>query len=108
LPPLIVGSARDSDSARITRCRGAGASTVSRLSDGSERNLIHYDVSSIDAYALRHAFAQRYADAVDAEGRSTTPPDVLQDLMDHQDFKTTMTYYNPRELPQTGVFPQVA
>jgi integrase len=75
---------------------------------GVNGNLIHYDLSSIDAYALRHAFAQRYADAVDAEGRSTTPPDVLQDLMDHQEFKTTMTYYNPRELHQTGAFPQVA
>jgi integrase len=60
---------------------------------GVNGNLIHYDVSSIDAYALRHAFAQRYADAVDTEGRSTTPPDVMQDLMDHQDFTTTMTYY---------------
>jgi integrase len=60
---------------------------------GVNGNLIHYDVSSIDAYALRHAFAQRYADAVDAEGHSTTPPDVLQDLMDHQAFTTTMTYY---------------
>jgi integrase len=75
---------------------------------GVNGNLIHYDLSSIDAYALRHAFAQRYADAVDAEGRSTTPPDVLQDLMDHQEFKTTMTYYNPRELHQAGAFPQVA
>jgi hypothetical protein len=56
-------------------------------------NLIHYNLSGIDAYALRHAFAQRYADGVDTEGRSTTPPDVLQDLMDHQEFKTTMTYY---------------
>jgi integrase len=60
---------------------------------GVNGNLIHYDMSSIDAYALRHAVAQRYADAVDAEGRSTTPPDVLQDLMDHQVFQTTMTYY---------------
>ncbi|BBC69106.1 hypothetical protein MMRN_p0750 (plasmid) [Mycobacterium marinum] len=60
---------------------------------GVNGNLIHYDMSSIDAYSLRHAFAQRYADAVDTEGRSTTPPDVLQDLMDHQEFKTTMAYY---------------
>ena len=61
---------------------------------GAEGNLIHYDPTGIDAYALRHAFAQRYADAVDAEGRSTTPPDVLQDLMDHKTFETTMAYYN--------------
>jgi integrase len=60
---------------------------------GAEGNLIHYDPSVIDAYALRHAFAQRYADAVDAEGRSTTPPDVLQDMMDHKTFETTMAYY---------------
>jgi integrase len=60
---------------------------------GAEGNLILYDPTKIDAYALRHAFAQRYADAVDTEGRSTTPPDVLQELMDHKTFETTMTYY---------------
>jgi hypothetical protein len=60
---------------------------------GVNGNLIEYNMGSIDAYALRHAYAQRYADAVDAEGRSTTTPDVLQDLMDHQEFKTTMSYY---------------
>jgi hypothetical protein len=60
---------------------------------GANGNLVDYDMGTIDAYALRHAFAQRYADAVDADGRSTTPPDVLQDLMDHQEFRTTMTYY---------------
>ncbi|GCE40997.1 possible transposase [Rhodococcus wratislaviensis] len=61
--------------------------------EGSEGNLIDYDLRTIDAYALRHAYAQRYADATDAEGRSTTPPDVLQALMDHKSFATTMTYY---------------
>jgi len=60
---------------------------------GAEGNLINYDPSGIDAYSLRHAFAQRYADAVDSEGRSTTPPDVLQELMDHRTFDTTMAYY---------------
>ena len=60
---------------------------------GVNGNLVDYDMGNIDSYALRHAFAQRYADAVDTEGRSTTPPDVLQDLMDHQEFKTTMAYY---------------
>lgn len=61
--------------------------------EGSEGNLIDYDLRTIDAYALRHAYAQRYADAVDADGRSTTPPDVLQALMDHKSFDTTMSYY---------------
>ena len=61
--------------------------------EGSEGNLIDYDLRTIDAYALRHAYAQRYADATDADGRSTTPPDVLQALMDHKSFATTMTYY---------------
>ena len=75
---------------------------------GAEGNLILYDPTKIDAYALRHAFAQRYADAVDTEGRSTTPPDVLQELMDHKTFETTMTYYNYRELHQMGALPQVA
>ena len=75
---------------------------------GAEGNLINYDPAGIDAYALRHAFAQRYADAVDAEGRSTTPPDVLQEMMDHTTFETTMAYYNPWELHQMGALPQVA
>lgn len=30
----------------------------------------------------------------------------FQDLMDHQEFKTTMACYNSRELHQTGAFPQ--
>jgi integrase len=60
---------------------------------GADGNLIHYDPTVIDAYALRHAYAQRYADAVDGTGRSTTSPDVLQELMDHKSFTTTMTYY---------------
>ncbi|WP_230304629.1 MULTISPECIES: tyrosine-type recombinase/integrase [Rhodococcus] len=61
--------------------------------EGAGGNLIDYDLRTIDAYALRHAYAQRYADAVDADGRSTTPPDVLQALMGHKSFTTTMMYY---------------
>lgn len=61
--------------------------------EGLEGNLVYFDMDTIDAYAFRHAFAQRYADATDAEGRPTTPPDVLQDLMGHESFNTTMGYY---------------
>ncbi|WP_226760398.1 tyrosine-type recombinase/integrase [Arthrobacter sp. SO3] len=60
---------------------------------GSEGNLIHFDLSTIDPYSFRHAFAQRYADATDEAGRPTTPPDVLQELMGHMSFNTTMGYY---------------
>lgn len=60
---------------------------------GPEGNLVHFDLLSIDAYSLRHAFAQRLADAVDENGRSTTPPDVLQSFMGHKSFRTTQGYY---------------
>jgi hypothetical protein len=33
---------------------------------------------------------------------------VLKELMDHNSIDTTMGYYNPRELHQTGAFRQVA
>ncbi len=61
--------------------------------EGAEGNLIYFDLSTIDPYSFRHAFAQRLADATDEEGRSTTPPDVLQDYMGHKSFTTTMVYY---------------
>lgn len=61
--------------------------------EGLEGNLVHFDLDSLDPYSFRHAFAQRFADATDAEGRPTTPPDVLQSLMGHKSFETTMAYY---------------
>lgn len=61
--------------------------------EGSTGNLIHFDITSIDAYSFRHAFAQRLADATDENGVSTTAPDVLQDFMGHVSFASTMAYY---------------
>ena len=61
--------------------------------EGPEGNLIHFDLTKLDAYSFRHAFAQRFADATDSEGRSTTPPDVLQEYMGHSSFNTTMAYF---------------
>ncbi|MEU9230677.1 site-specific integrase [Streptomyces massasporeus] len=52
----------------------------------AEGNVIPFDRSLIYPYAFRHTFAQRHADA-------GTPVDVLRDLMDHDDPKTTMGYY---------------
>lgn len=45
-----------------------------------------YDRSQISAYAFRHTYAQRHADA-------GTPPDVLKELMGHETIATTMGYY---------------
>lgn len=64
-----------------------------RSVEGAEGNLIHFNIADIDAYAFRHAFAQRLADATDENGQSTTQPDVLRDLMGHKHFNTTMAYY---------------
>jgi len=61
--------------------------------EGSDGNLISFDISSVDPYAFRHAFAQRLADATDENGNSTTAPDVLQSFMGHKHFNTTMSYY---------------
>ncbi|MGW6570510.1 tyrosine-type recombinase/integrase [Streptomyces sp. NPDC054975] len=52
----------------------------------AEGNVLPFDRSLVYPYAFRHSFAQRHADA-------GTPVDVLRDLMDHDDPKTTMGYY---------------
>lgn len=45
-----------------------------------------FDNSEVRPYALRHAYAQRHADA-------GVPVDVLKELMDHASVSTTMGYY---------------
>ncbi|MER7514590.1 site-specific integrase [Streptomyces lavendulae] len=45
-----------------------------------------FDRTLIYAYAFRHSFAQRHADA-------GTPLDVLRELMDHKSVSTTQRYY---------------
>ncbi|MFW0773524.1 tyrosine-type recombinase/integrase [Paenarthrobacter nitroguajacolicus] len=60
--------------------------------EGAEGNLVYFDLIRIDPYSFRHAFAQRLADAVDENGVSTTPPDVLRELMGHKSHGTTMAY----------------
>lgn len=48
--------------------------------------MLPFDKSRIFPYAYRHSYAQRHADAGVA-------PDVLNELMDHTDLKTTQNYY---------------
>jgi hypothetical protein len=55
------------------------------LADASD-----YPPSRIVAYAYRHTFAQRHADA-------GTPMDVLRDLMGHRTTLSTQTYYRVTE-----------
>jgi integrase len=74
--------------------------TTIRGPDGVER-MEHFDPRAIVPYSYRHSFAQRHAD----EG---VAPDVLRDLMGHDSMQTTLCYYNPQELHQTGAFSQVA
>ena len=45
-----------------------------------------FDRSRVNAYSFRHTYAQRHADA-------GTPPDVLRELMGHEQIETTMGYY---------------
>ncbi|RZI53547.1 MAG: site-specific integrase [Pseudonocardia sp.] len=48
--------------------------------------MAEFEKSRITPYGLRHAYAQRHADA-------GTPVDVLRELMDHRSVDTTMGYY---------------
>ncbi len=48
--------------------------------------MLPFDKSRIFPYAYRHSYAQRHADAGVA-------PDVLKELMEHSDLKTTQNYY---------------
>ncbi|TFD04109.1 MULTISPECIES: tyrosine-type recombinase/integrase [unclassified Cryobacterium] len=61
--------------------------------EGVEGNLIYFDLSTIDPYAFRHAFAQRHADATDENGRSTFQAEDLQRWMGHKSYETTMGYF---------------
>ncbi|MFE3906733.1 tyrosine-type recombinase/integrase [Streptomyces sp. NPDC059153] len=49
-------------------------------------NPLPFDRTLIYAYAFRHSYAQRHADA-------GTPLDVLRELMDHKSVSTTQRYY---------------
>ncbi|WP_159084987.1 integrase [Planctomonas deserti] len=61
--------------------------------EGAEGNLIYFDLSTIDAYSFRHAYAQRHADATDQFGREAVPQDVLREWMGHSNANTTAVYY---------------
>jgi len=61
--------------------------------EGADGNLVYFDLRSIDAYAFRHAFAQRHADATDQHGRQSFSPEELQEWMGHANFNTTMGYF---------------
>jgi integrase len=61
--------------------------------EGADGNLTQFDILTIDPYAFRHAFAQRHADAIDENGRSTFSPEDLQQWMGHRSFDTTMGYF---------------
>ncbi|MFI1790934.1 tyrosine-type recombinase/integrase [Streptomyces olivaceoviridis] len=51
-----------------------------------EGSPVPYDRAEITVYGLRHAYAQRHADA-------GVPVDHLRELMDHREIDTTMGYY---------------
>jgi integrase len=59
------------------------------------------DLGVIHLYSFRHAYCQRHADA-------GTAPDVLRRLMDHENFLTTMTYYQVGERRKREAANQVA
>ncbi|MGA4844728.1 tyrosine-type recombinase/integrase [Streptomyces sp. G45] len=50
-----------------------------------------FDKEKIFPYAYRHSFAQRHADA-------GVPIDVLAELMDHDSYETTRSYYRVKEV----------
>ncbi|MFF3559518.1 tyrosine-type recombinase/integrase [Streptomyces sp. NPDC002574] len=58
------------------------------ISEGydDQGNPVPYNSAEITLYGLRHAYAQRHADA-------GVPVDHLRELMDHREIDTTMGYY---------------
>lgn len=64
----------------------SGLQPVSGPDLGPEGLPLAFPNERIHAYAFRHTYAQRHADA-------GTPVEVLQALMDHTDIKTTQGYY---------------
>ncbi len=60
--------------------------------EGVEGNLIHFNMRKITPYSFRHAFAQRYADATDEDGRPSVEPKVLMELMGHKREETAAHY----------------
>ena len=62
---------------------------------GPDGRPVPFDASLITPYALRHAYAQRHADA-------GVPVDVLKELMDHVSVTTTMGYYKPSGIASDG------
>lgn len=52
----------------------------------ADGNLVDFDLTTIQPYDFRRAYAQRHAD-------NGTDPDVLRQLMDHTSLSTTMGYY---------------
>jgi integrase len=87
--------------ARAFKAWTAEIGTIDSELAGPDGTPAPFDPSLITPYALRHSYAQRHADA-------GVPVDVLKELMDHAAVSTTMGYYNPRELQQTGEKPQVS
>lgn len=75
--------------------------------EGAEGRRIQFDMSAIDAYSFRHAFAQRCADETDEHGNHVTPPDVLMEFMDHSSYNTTMGYYEVTAKRQKSVMAQI-
>jgi integrase len=53
---------------------------------GPEGTPLPFDRSAIYAYAFRHSYAQRHADA-------GVPVEILKELMDHKDLSVTQGYY---------------
>ncbi|MGX1887424.1 tyrosine-type recombinase/integrase [Streptomyces sp. NPDC055287] len=94
-PLFMFPSATSADSREhirtgaISNAIRAWVDSIDRL-DGeladTEGRPLPFDRLLVYPYAFRHSYAQRHADA-------GTPLDVLKDLMDHKDAKTTMGYY---------------
>ncbi|MET7903375.1 site-specific integrase [Streptomyces sp. NPDC005355] len=94
--PEFMFPAATADDTRMHMRTGAISNAIRAWADGIDRldsevpgsdgSPLPFDRMLIFPYAFRHSYAQRHADA-------GTPLDVLKDLMDHKDAKTTMGYY---------------
>ncbi|MEV7929010.1 site-specific integrase [Kitasatospora sp. NPDC088779] len=94
-PTFMFPAATSGDTRRHIRT-GAISNAMRAWVDGIERldsevpdsdgRPLPFDRQLVYPYAFRHSYAQRHADG-------GTPLDVLKELMDHRDAKTTLGYY---------------
>ncbi|WP_166665815.1 tyrosine-type recombinase/integrase [Kribbella caucasensis] len=99
--PAATTNPNGTSSLRAVVLTGLHREWVNRLDEFTLSDGGVFPATAVVAYAYRHTYAQRHADA-------GTPIDVLRELMGHRSVHSTEAYYNPRELQQMGEIQRIA